>query len=216
MKNKKIMIIISLMLVGTISTSTYAESLFKIGTSQNVYYNQPRPLIGTVRARSIGDIVTVVINESTKTSDEVKLNASVSSTNTDNFSTILNSIIPTSWLKIFKNGQIPSVNNYGGGSASTNDNVLTRTSTFADTITTQVVQILPNGNFVIQGRKSAINADERLDLVLSGIVDPRLINSIGQISSNLVANLQIAAVGKGTVSNADKEGTMNKVTKYLY
>ena len=216
MKNKKIMIIISLMLVGAISAPTYAESLFRVGTSQNVYYTQPRPLVGSVRARSIGDIVTVVISETTKTSDEVKLNAAVSSTNTDNFSTILNSIIPSAWLKIFKNNQIPNLNGYGGGSSNTNDNVLARTSTFTDTITAQVVQILPNGNFVIQGRKSAINAGERLDLVLSGIIDPRLITSTGQISSNLVANLQIAAVGKGTVSNADKEGTMSKVTKYLY
>lgn len=209
-------ILIILMITGVISAPAYAESLFRTEVSQNIYSVQPKPLFGTVKGRCIGDIVTVLISEATATSDEVKLGTSLSSSNTDNFSTILNNIIPSAWLKIFKNNQIPSVNNYGGGSTNTNDNVLTRKSSFVDTITAQVVQVLPNGNLVIQGKKSAINAGERLDIVLSGIVDPRLINSTGQISSNLVANLQIAAVGKGTVSHADSEGTMSKITRYLY
>ena len=209
-------IIISWMIMGIISSPAYSESLFRTEVSQNIYSMQPKPLFGTVKARSIGDIITVLISETTKTSDEVTLNTATNSTNTDNFSTILNSIIPSSWLKIFKNDKIPSFNGYGGGATNKNDNVLARTSSFTDTITAQVVQVLPNGNLVIQGKKSAINAGERLDLILSGIVDPRLISSTGQISSNLVANLQIAAVGKGTVSNANAEGTMNKITRYLY
>lgn len=188
--------------------SASAESLFRTGVSQSEYYSQPRSLYGSMRAKTIGDIITVLVSQNITAQDDVTLSVNKNSSTTDGFSGVLNSI--------FNNKLFPKVNNYGGDSTTGNKASLTRKSKFTDTITAQVVQILPNGNLVIQGKKTVINAGEKMDIMLSGIVDPREINKAGQVESNSIANFQIAVTGKGTVSGADSEGVLQKFIKYLY
>jgi flagellar L-ring protein precursor FlgH len=198
-----------LMALSIVTSPVYAESLFRTGVSQNVYTVQPRSLYGTVRAKSIGDLVTIIIEQSISTADNVQFNVKKSSTTTDNFSSILNNVFHS-------NKMVPDVNGFGGASETKNQSTLTRTSTLKDTMTAQVVQILPNGNLVVQGKKVAMNSGEKVDIILSGIVDPRLLDNQGRISSNLVANLQIGVVGQGSVSRSDSEGTFSKVLRYLF
>lgn len=59
----------------------------------------------------------------------------------------------------------------------------------------QVVQVMPNGNLIVQAKKSIVNSGERNDLVLSGIVNPRMINGDGKISSLNVANFAVSYSG---------------------
>lgn len=216
MRRKLSKILIILMVINIVTSPVLAESLFRTGVSQNIYTIQPRSLFSTVRAKSIGDLVTVLIDQEVTTSDNVQLNVKKSSDTTDNFSSTLNTILPNSIKKYLPNDQVPNMDDFGGGSETKNQTSLTRTSKFKDTITTQVVQILPNGNLVVQGKKIAVNAGERVDIVVSGIIDPRLLDNQGRIASNLVANLQMAVVGKGTVSRSDSEGTVNKIFRYLF
>ena len=48
---------------------------------------------------------------------------------------------------------------------------LSRSLTLSDVVVAQVVQVLPNGNLLVQGKKSLVNQNERLDLIISGKVD---------------------------------------------
>ena len=91
-----------------------------------------------------------------------------------------------------------------------------RNLTFQNSITAQVVQLLPNGNLMVQGKKTLVNANERIDLLVSGIVDPRFINEQGYIDSSNVANLQFALNGKGSTSRLNNEGIVNRVIRYLF
>ena len=88
--------------------------------------------------------------------------------------------------------------------------------TFGDIISVQVVQQMPNGNLVVQGKKTIVSSNERMDLIVTGVVDPRSINALGQVSSNRVANLQFAQSGRGSVSRSGNEGIINKFIKYLF
>ena len=87
---------------------------------------------------------------------------------------------------------------------------------FGDTISAQVVQMLSNGNLVVQGKKTLVSNNERVDLVVTGVIDPRWIDASGQISSTNVANLQFALSGRGSVSRGQNEGIINRVIKYLF
>ncbi|EKE03827.1 MAG: flagellar L-ring protein [uncultured bacterium] len=216
MKRELSKTLITLIIINTVTGPVYAESLFRTGVAQNVYTIQPRSLFSTVRAKNIGDLVTILIDQEVTTSDDVQLNVKKSSDTTDNFSATLNTILPNKIKKFLPNDQIPNMDEFGGGSETKNQTSLTRTSKFKDTLTAQVVQILPNGNLVVQGKKIAVNAGERVDIVVSGIIDPRLLDNQGRIDSTLVANLQMAVVGKGTVSRSDSEGTVNKIFRYLF
>ena len=85
-----------------------------------------------------------------------------------------------------------------------------------DYVTVQVVQLLPNGNLMVQGKKTILNGTERVDFLVSGVVDPRWIDENGEVSSRNVANLQFALAGKGSVTRAGNEGFINRAVRYLF
>lgn len=184
------------------------ESLFRGSVSHSIHPSQPRALFGTVKARTIGDLVTVIVSEEVDFSDNLQLSVNKSSSTTDSFSGLLNRLLPGKL--------VPNLNDYGGGVQAGDQSSIARKAKLNDTITAQVMQVLPNGNLLIQGKKTSINAGERMEVLMSGIVDPRLIDNTGSIESNLVANLQVAVTGKGTVSRSNSEGVLNKVIRQLF
>lgn len=201
-------ILIAIIGVMLIMSAASAESLFKARVSQTSYM-QPRSLFYSVKAKTIGDIVTVYINESITASDNIKLDTSKISETGASFANLLNKILPGAPVN-------QNFDGYGGENTVANAAKVNRQTTFNDQVTTQVVQILPNGNLVIQGQKTLINAGERTNLIISGIVDPRLIDQTGGVNSNKIANLQLALTGKGTISRNNNEGIINKYVKYLF
>ena len=215
MQNKKLvksLIFLSLLIL--ISEGAFAELLFQAGVTRGVYSMQPRPLFSTVRAKSIGDVITVVIDENAVAQNNVQLNVSDSSSMTDKFSDIINTMLSSARKGV--RIDVPDVDGYGGGSKTKNTANTQRIIKVQDTITTQVVQVLPNGNLVVQGKKVSINAGEESQIVLSGIVDPRFITNAGTVQSNNVANLQIAIIGNGTVSRHDSENIVNRIFSHLF
>jgi len=202
-------VLIALTVATTVSLPAFSESLFRTGVSYDAYPIQPKALYSTVRARSIGDLITVQVRQSISSSDMLQLDIEKDSSTTDNFSTLLNKILPGK--------PIPNeLDSFGGTNSVGNSAKLNRAITFNDTITAQVVQVLPNGNLVIQGKKTSINSGEKVEIVLSGIVDPRFIDNMGRVSSTQVANLQLAVLGNGVISRSNSEGTINKFIRYMF
>ncbi len=204
---KNLIIVLTIMVT---ALAVNAESLFMMGASQNNYVIEPKSLYASVRARTVGDLITVVMEESVNLTDDLTFNAERSANTTDNFSGLLNKILPGD--KLINN----SVNNFGGGNTVESTTKNSRAIKFQDSINAQVVQALPNGNLVIQGKKTLINTNERVDVILSGIVDPRWISDTGTVSSKNIANLQFAMSGKGSVSRSGGEGVVNRVIRYLF
>lgn len=186
-----------------------SESLFRAGVSQSVSPITPRSFYAGMRANTVGDLVTILIEEKSSVSNSISLKSSKSSSVEDKWTGILDKILPGK-------GVVPSVDGWGGSSDVSNGATITRKNELNQTVMAQVVQVMPNGNLVVQARKSIVNSGERNDLILSGIVNPRMINGNGQISSQYVANLQLAVVGKGTVSRAQSDGVMNKLLRFFF
>ncbi len=204
-KNNIALIILTLLLF---SQAGFCESLFMMGANQT-YYAEPKSLYASVRARTVGDLITIVMEENISLIDNLKYDSARSSNTVDNFTTMINTLLPGEPLN-------KKFNNFGGSNTVAGSTGNTRTMAFNDYVTVQVVQTLPNGNLMVQGKKTIMNANEKTDLLISGIVDPRWINYQGRISSNNVANLQFALNGKGQTSRAGNEGIINRVVKYLF
>lgn len=207
MVKKLLIAIIAITTVMSIYNSVQAESLFALSTSQN-YNASPKSLFAGVRAMGIGDLISIKIEESLRTTDTMAYNSDKSSNTVDNFTTFLKS-----WLPFYN---LDPANNFGGQNTVENSANTTRNLVFGDTISTQVVQMLSNGNMMVQGKKTLVNNNERVDLIVTGIVDPRWIDQNGQISSTKVANLQFALSGRGSLSRGQNEGIINRVIKYLF
>ena len=208
MKNlgKGFLILIAMM---SVMQAAQAESLFVLGASQSFYAAEPKSLYGSVRARSVGDLVTIILSERVTFSDSLNYAAERSSNTVDNFTTFINKLLPGVPL----NNQF---NNFGGSNQVDSQTSNERSLNVSDYVTVQVVQLLPNGNLMVQGKKTLLNGNERVDLLVSGVVDPRWINYTGQVSSRNVANLQFALAGKGSISRGSNEGIFNRVIRYLF
>lgn len=205
MKAKILLLIMTLVTVQFAS----AESLFMMGVSSNNYVIEPHSLYGTIKAHGIGDLITVNLTESYTAQDQLTYSADRSSSTTNNFTTLINSLLPGKPLT-------ENLNNFGGNNVVESTTKNGRTVKYTDSITAQVVQTLPNGNLVIQGKKTLVSTSERIDILMSGVVDPRWITDTGEVNSKNVANLQFAMNGAGSVTRSGGEGIINRVIRYLF
>lgn len=204
---KKILVSIAIIMMMILTTAgANAESLFVLGANAN-YGGCPKSLFSGVQARQIGDLISIIMDESITLNDNLNYSTSKSSTTVDSF---------TSFIKDWFGLGLKGSNGYGGSNEVESNAQGTRAFSYGDTIAVQVVQQLPNGNLSVQGKKTLVNGNERMDLIITGLVDPRWIDQNGRIYSYNVANLQFALSGRGTISRSQNEGVFNRFIKYLF
>ena len=200
--------LITLITLASITTCANAESLFTLGASQT-YAPNPKSLYGGVQARSVGDLISIIMDETVKVGNSITYASNKKSATTDNFSKFFNSALGRNVIN-------DNLGTFGGSNTVTNSASSNNKMTFGDTIAVQVIQQMPNGNLVVQGKKTLVNGNDRSDLIVTGVVDPRWISSTGQVYSKYVANLQFAMSGRGSIARSENEGIINRFIKYLF
>ncbi len=203
---KKLLITIFL-ITALIVPAAQAESLFTLGASQN-YAGTPRSLFGGVQAHQIGDLLSIIMQENVTVSDNLSYASTKSSNTVDSFTSFLKD-----WLHL---SSLKTSDGFGGSNEVSNSANGARQMAFGDRIAVQVVQQLPNGNLSVQGKKTLVNGNERMDFIVTGVVDPRWLNVNGEIYSYNVSNLQFALSGRGNISRNQNEGIFNRFIKYLF
>ena len=203
---RKLLLTIALILT-TATMGVQAESLFTLGASQN-YAGVPRSLFGGVQAHQIGDLLSIIMQENITVSDNLTYSSEKSSITEDSFTNFIKDWFGLNFLK--------GSNGYGGSNEVSNSAAGGRSMSFGDKIAVQVVQQLPNGNLAVQGKKTLVNGNERMDFIITGVVDPRWLNVNGEIYSYNVSNLQFALSGRGAISRNQNEGIFNRFIKYLF
>ncbi len=190
----------------TTAISVNAESLFTLGATQH-YQGTPRSLFGGVQARQIGDLVSIVLSENISMNDNLSYSSAKESNTVDTFTSFVNK-----WFGL----SVKDSNGYGGSNEVSNSATGSRAMTLGDKIACQVVQQLPNGNISVQGKKTIVNGNERMDFIVTGVVDPRWLNEDGEVYSYNVSNLQFALSGRGSISRSQNEGIFNRFIRYLF
>ena len=203
---KKVLVSTLILMTMLVTPAVQAESLFTLGATQQ-YQGVPRSLFGGVQARQIGDLISIIMDENISLNDNLTYSAEKSSTTVDTFTTFLNK-----WFGLSLKGS----DGFGGSNEVSNSAVGSRAMKLGDKIACQVVQQLPNGNLSVQGKKTIVNGNERMDFIVTGVVDPRWLNVDGEIYSYNVSNLQFALSGRGSISRSQNEGIFNRFVKYLF
>ena len=203
---KKLIVSILILLTIIAAPTAQAESLFTLGATQH-YQGVPRSLFGGVQARQIGDLISIIMSENITLNDNLAYSSEKSSTTVDTFTTFMNK-----WFGL----SLKDSDGFGGTNEVSNSAVGSRAMTLGDRIAVQVVQQLPNGNLTVQGKKTIVNGNERMDFIVTGVIDPRWLNVNGEIYSYNVSNLQFALSGRGAISRSQNEGIFNRFVKYLF
>lgn len=208
MKNLWKKSLITILALTSLSLCVKAESLFTLGASQT-YAPVPKSLYGGVQARGVGDLISIIMDETVIVTNSLSYDSSKKTATTDSFSKFFNTILGRNLIN-------DNLGTFGGSNKVNNSADTTNKMVFGDKVAVQVIQQMPNGNLVVQGKKTLVNGNERSDLIVTGVVDPRWITSSGQVYSKYVANLQFAMSGRGSMSRNNNEGIINKFIKYLF
>lgn len=163
-----------------------------------------RPGFEDPRARLVGDSLTIQIVEVVSASQK-------STSNVSKTGNVDSSI--TSLPLLGAGGSI--LGKLGVGAESTNTHVgsgdTANNQTFTGTITTTVMEVLPNGHLLVVGEKQ-IGVNQNVDVLrFSGTVDPRHVRPGNVVASTQVANARILSRGRGQQAEAQQIGWLSRV-----
>ena len=174
--------------------------------------NSSSSILSDHRARAIGDIITVVISETTNASEKAgTTNKRTSNTlaGITNFFGLESNTYPSS-LTPDKLINANTQNNFEGSGETT------RTGSLTATITARVVDVLPNGNLAIEGKREVVINDEKREILVQGIVRPRDLDYNNSVASSMIADAKIIYTGVGIVSEKTKPGWMARIVDAVW
>lgn len=170
------------------------------------------------KARRVGDIVTIIVTETASASKEAATATGRSSG--------LSAGIPA-FMGLEGAGIL--LNNLGGKEANLSKLIdatasskfdgsgsTSRKETLTATITAKVIDLLPNGNLQIEGRRNVRVNNEDQIVTVKGTIRQRDITAENTINSIYVADAQITYSGEGIISDRQKPGWLMNVIDRLW
>ena len=179
------------------------------GDTAGSLYSQQRglSLFADTRARAVGDIISIVLTESTQASKNagttVARDAGIDVSQPTIFGRSNPDFSVDGRKGLTLEQSIASASEFSGNGSTNQSNSL------SGAIAVQVARVLPNGNLMIQGEKwLALNKGEEF-IQLRGIVRPEDISSTNTIPSTMVADARISYGGTGVIDRANSPGWLS-------
>lgn len=196
-------------------TPTYIYQKDKVEkASVNSLWHNNASLYEDVKARRLNDLVTINVSESIVGSGKADSNTTKKSAIAAGVTSFLGMPLDLT-TGAAGHGISPKV-----AGTTTNDfkgtGLTTRQGKLTGTITAMVVEVMPNGNLVIESRKEITINNEKQILVLHGIIRPYDIATDNTISSSKVANAQVFFVGDGILQDKQSPGWLAKIADRVW
>lgn len=160
------------------------------------------------KARRIGDIVTIKIVETSSASNQ----ASTDTDRSTSMSVGLNSLfnLENKWpggsgFNPFAPAQSSYESEFAGAGKTVRSGELTAY------ITARIIQILPNGNLIIEGNREVRVNNENQMITLTGVIRPRDISADNVIQSTYIADAKISYSGSGIVNDQQRPGWLVRI-----
>jgi len=194
------LIAVALAALAVIEGAAYAESLYP--TSDKTGASAPS-LYADKKAHRVGDIVTILINESAVSTQQA-------STSTKKDSSLKTGPGVGPLLE-----KIPLFQ-YSGGDSVKASGTTTRSSSFVTRMSATITKVLDNGNFEIEGTRFVATNKEKEEVKITGTIRKQDIAPDNTVPSECIANAKITHVGSGPVGSRQKEGLISKIFKILF
>jgi flagellar L-ring protein precursor FlgH len=160
---------------------------------------QQMELFADLKARRVGDVVTILLNESTNASKNAVTKTTKTTSVANTGPTIFGKTITTKGVPIF-NTTLNGADGFDGEGSSTQSNSL------AGSLTVTVVEVQANGNLVVQGDKTLkLNQGDEF-VHVAGVIRPADIATNNTVTSDKLADARISYSGKGVVNSANQMG----------
>lgn len=168
--------------------------------SNSLWQSSRQTFFKDQRAHKIGDILTVMIDIDDTADIKNKTERTRDGAETQGLPNFLG--LESQLGKVLPEAVDPSkLVGMDSSSTSTGDGKIERGEEIKLKLAAMVMQVLPNGNFVIQGRQQVRVNYELRDLQLQGVIRPEDILNNNSISYDKIAEARISYGGKGNISD---------------
>ncbi len=211
-------------------------STSKAGSLWREAVTDERGMFADKRAHRLGDIVTIEVSETSSSSMNLALNGTKANSGDPNglaagvINQLINaassqqSAIPASDRLKFPSNLLPKASGgpsiIGGATRATNNTTAnignsTNTLTVNSKMAVQVIDVLPNGNLVIEGIRQVSFSKERQFASLRGIIRPADVSVTNTVASSSVADARIDIVSEGTLTDSQKKGWLMRLDEKI-
>jgi len=201
MRNKyyfslKIISLCFLLTVFLLPSFTSAQSLWvdRTATQGNMFADR--------QARNVGDIITILISESTSASTSGNVQNSKCGD--------VNMRAGSGWLHFLTAANAGYSDNFRAqGSQSNTNRVQGR-------VTVTVTEVMDNGLLLVSGSQSIKQNREEQKITVTGLIRPEDVSSNNTILSNQVANAEIKIEGKGPIGRKQRQGILTQIFNIIF
>lgn len=196
-RNSILVIAFSIILMTFMSESNVNAASLWTDQNASLYGNNPSSF-------EVGDLITVVIVEQAKATQEAKSSSDDKGSlsagpGTGFLAKLLPESIGASW-----------------GNSSEGQGTTSRGGTLQGKITVQVTAVNPNGILVIEGRQVIkVNSEDQI-LKITGMIRSQDVTLDNITLSSNIANAVIEYQGNGNINNAQKPGILTRVFHWIF
>lgn len=166
------------------------------------------------RARNVNDVVTIVVDESAKASKAANTTLSRDTKQDMGISAFfgleqraadrVSGLTPSSLVKA------------DAASSFEGDGKTSREETLTTTVTAVVKEIQPNGNMVVEARRTVSVNGENQVMIMHGIIRPEDVDGTNRVLSSRVAQAKIEYYGEGVISEKQNPGWMARILDHIW
>ncbi len=186
------------------STIPMPAQNMEIKQGNSLWSSQRTTFFKDQRARTVGDILTVMV----EIDDKAELENSTTRTRSGNESASVGALAGFENViagKILPNGNdLSNLGQFGSTTDSSGDGQVDREEKIELVLAAIVADVLPNGNMVIKGQQEVrVNFENRI-LTLTGIIRPEDISINNSISYDKIAEARISYGGTGQITDVQQ------------
>ncbi|MEX1222012.1 MAG: flagellar basal body L-ring protein FlgH [Idiomarina sp.] len=165
-------------------------------------------LYSDIKARRLGDIITVMLQEQTTASKSAAAETSKAAN--------AELATPQVFGRPITVGGNPLSASFGGDRDFSGDGAADQSNSLTGQITVTVIKVLPNGNLIVRGEKwMKINTGDEY-IRLTGMLRPQDISSDNMVPSTRVANARIEYSGTGSLAQVQEPGWLTRFFNSSY
>ncbi len=169
-------------------------------------FGKNQSLFTDIKAHQVGDIITVLIVEQNRASNQVETKTEKSTAISTSGGPGIGSL---DFIPIF-GGKADNSNKFDGKGENL------RTGSIRARMSVTVLEVRDNGDLVVEGsRVIGINGDEET-IYVSGVVRSRDVSPDNTVESYQIADAEISYTGKGNATSGSRPGIITRLINWIF
>jgi flagellar L-ring protein precursor FlgH len=195
---------ICILILATLAVGAGAQDPTKGTNPGSLWSNKAPDILADRTARRVGDVVTILITETSSATYSAATNATKNDATSiaKGLGPILGNLIPN--LKIGADSKVD-----GQGQTRQSGELSAR-------IAVVIKEVFPNGTMLVEGTKAITTNKETQNIMISGLIRREDIRPDNTILSFHVANAQIKTDGKGMIAQRQRKGILTWLVDWLF